>query len=294
MKIEVRKANEYSGHTGAVYALEKYQNTFISAGSDRIVVKWLKDTGDGEVIAKSTDAVFSLKITGATLLIGEAKGGLHIVDLNTAKEIKFLQLHNAPVFQIAATEEYIYTAGGDGVLCILNSNYDLIKKITISKEKLRTILILENNILIGDSNGVISIVDSCLNVEHRFQAHKEGFGVYALCMFPTGGLILSGSRDAHLNIYTYPGFGLQQSIPAHKGAVYDIAFHHSGKIFATASRDKTIKLWDASIPEVLLKLDDAGGGHKYSVNKLLWLNDALLSTGDDRCVINWKLKFLEV
>jgi WD40 repeat protein len=61
-------------------------------------------------------------------------------------------------------------------------------------------------------------------------------------------------------------------------------------MFATASRDKTIKLWDFSSGRLLKVLDTVRyGGHVNSVNRLLWVDNVLLSASDDRTVSIWEI-----
>jgi len=62
---------------------------------------------------------------------------------------------------------------------------------------------------------------------------------------PDGKFLLTGGRDAHLNIWQTDSYELIKSIPAHNWAIYDIVFNPDTTLFATASRDKTIKIWDA-------------------------------------------------
>jgi WD40 repeat protein len=78
---------------------------------------------------------------------------------------------------------------------------------------------------------------------------------------------------------------------AHLFTVNDIAYHPNGKFFATASRDKTIRIWDA-VSFVLLKVIDSirNAGHLKSVNRLLWVDDVLISCSDDRSIIAWEVK----
>ena len=81
--------------------------------------------------------------------------------------------------------------------------------------------------------------------------------------------------------------------PAHWFTINAIAFHPNGQFFATASRDKTIKIWDANTFELLKVLEVIRDkGHVNSVNALLWhpYQELLLSAGDDRSIIIWETK----
>ena len=79
------------------------------------------------------------------------------------------------------------------------------------------------------------------------------------------------------------------SIPAHNYAIYEIGFDPTGKYFATASRDKTVKIWDYNSMGVIERLaGNDGKGHINSVNTLLWMkNGTLLTAGDDRAIQSW-------
>jgi WD40 repeat protein len=109
---------------------------------------------------------------------------------------------------------------------------------------------------------------------------------------PDGKFLLSGGRDAHLNIWDTKNYSQVKSIPAHNYAIYDIAFSPDAKLFATASRDKTIKIWDADMFEILARISKENyEGHVNSVNKLFWsdYNNYLVSSGDDRAVMVWEI-----
>ncbi|MBL0072014.1 MAG: hypothetical protein IPP34_09475 [Bacteroidetes bacterium] len=82
---------------------------------------------------------------------------------------------------------------------------------------------------------------------------------------------------------------MTQKIPAHNYAIYSIVFHPTQNIFATGSRDKTIKIWDAASFEIIKRIDKISDeGHVNSVNKLFFLPDGLLlSASDDRAVMAW-------
>jgi WD40 repeat protein len=281
-----------SGHTGSVYELCDFgANDFISSGSDRMIVQWSAlAEGDGNLLTKATDAVFSMKHLGIAkkLLIGTANGSIHVFDLKEMKESRTVVLHEGAVFRIVSnsSETRIFTLGADGILTVSDEAMNLIRKVRIAEVKLRAAVfsIDEQYLIIGSMDGVITIVDAAsLNVSGRFQAHRHGFGVNCIAFSKDNMHYYTGSRDAHLNIYSSSDHRLIRSLPAHHAAIYDIAFHPSGKYFATASRDKLVKLWSAEA-EVISRLE----GHRYSVNRLLWKDDRLFSAGDDRKIFCWK------
>lgn len=109
---------------------------------------------------------------------------------------------------------------------------------------------------------------------------------------PDAKTLVSGGRDAHLNFWNVSDYTLIKSVPAHNFAIYDIVFSPDKSLFATASRDKTIKIWDAKTSDFLLRINiENSNGHTYSVNKLLWtsFNNYLISAGDDR-----KIRIFEI
>jgi WD repeat-containing protein 61 len=295
MKTTSEKKFILDGHKGPVYELLALdQDNFLSAGSDRIVVKWNNsNTKEGNVLAKASDSIYSFHIIKELnrLLIGQGSGGVHVINLDDGIEEKLLQLHTAPVFKVRSFPglPYVFSLGGDGILHILNFNFDVLHSIRLSEQKLRSIAVdPENNyILIGNGEGMITMLDAKnFHVLKSWQAHMEGFGVNIIHFTPDGKHYLTGSRDAHLHVYDSNDHTLLEKLPAHRAAIYDIAFHKTGKYFATASRDKSIKVWDLNTMKVLQRIDkDAGNGHGYSVNCCIWMDDLLISSGDDRMII---------
>ena len=117
-------------------------------------------------------------------------------------------------------------------------------------------------------------------------AHQSA--VYVVRYSPDGKFILTGGKDAHLNIWNVENYELMKSIPAHNWAIYDIVFNPDASLFATASRDKTIKIWDAKTYELLKRITKTKfDGHTHSVNKLFWNTcpNYLVSVGDDKMIM---------
>ncbi|MCH8318091.1 MAG: WD40 repeat domain-containing protein, partial [Bacteroidetes bacterium] len=320
-KVKVEKIAQLSGHSGAVYALEKgtEPHLFYSGSSDKIVAEWdLNSLSPRKFAAKLNAVIYAIchLPEKRLLIIGESTGGIHILDLEKKQEIKHFQHHTQPIFDIkySSKTNCFYVLCWDGSFSVWSLNgekssaespsstageetrsegFTLLKTIKLCNEKLRNADFNkdETEIDIGCGDSSIRIFDlETLKEKKKLSAHQ--FSVNAVKYHPNGRHLLSGARDAHLNIWDIEqDYQLIKAIPAHNYAIYSIVFSPDSKYFATASRDKTLKIWDATEFELLVRIDkEKHEGQPNSVNKLLWssYNDYLISTGDDRTMMVWK------
>jgi WD40 repeat protein len=299
--MEMIRAAVLSGHSGSVYALAcSGVNTCFSGGGDRVVAEWdLEHPDEGTLMAKVNDIVYSiLPLSNQKMLVGQASGGIHVIDLATRKEERLLQYHKSGVFSLCYSDihKLIVSLSGDGELGIIEGdNFALKRMFTLGGGKLRGCAWNKNQTLmaLGSGDGKVRIYSFPEFQEvASWQAHLEGFSTNAVCFTPDGKFLLTGSRDAHMKVYDVSNsFKLVADIPAHNYAIYSIAFSPNAEVFATASRDKTIKIWNPDTFEVIQRIDkDRSKGHVNSVNKILWHpgNGQLLSASDDRSVMVWK------
>jgi WD40 repeat protein len=300
--MEAKKIAQLTGHAGAVYALESSleKDKFFSGSSDRFVAEWdLTIADNGQLLAQIPEIIYALKLIPQKkiLLVGQSAGGIHIMDLLTRKEVRLLKYHNNAVFDLNFSVEHnlLFSLGGDGTFSISRlDDFSPIKTMKLADEKLRSIAIhpKQKELVIGCGDGSICVFElPSLELKKRWMAHQEKFSVNAVQYSPDGNYLLSGSRDAHLNIFdVMNNYVLMTSIAAHNYAIYSIVFSPDKKYFATASRDKTLKIWDAENFNVITRLDkEKYQGHLNSVNILLWRNDFLISGSDDRSIITWKI-----
>ena len=95
--VFVQKIAALTGHSGSVYALaDAGSGTFFSGGSDKILALWdISIPGEGQMVAKIPEIIYSIAPIPHLnkLLVGQATGGLHLVNLENKKEERLLQFH---------------------------------------------------------------------------------------------------------------------------------------------------------------------------------------------------------
>jgi WD40 repeat protein len=297
----VQKLHHFTGHQGAVYALEASpeKDFFFSGSGDSYVTRWNADGKvNPEAVIRAQATVYSLCLMREKnlLAIGESSGTLHVVDLNSKKEIHNIVFHTAGIYDIKFSQRYqrLFTAAGDGSMGVWDEEgFKLLFSKKLCEQKVRAVAVSDKHSLAafacGDGTIAVYNADSLAEVI-RFSAHE--LSANSIAFHPGGKHLLTGGRDAFLRIWNIENnFELEKEIPAHNYAIYKIMFNTSGTLFATASRDKTAKVWDAADAAFLFRLDKENfSGHLNSVNSVLWLNDdTLISASDDRSIIIWKI-----
>ena len=134
MEVNVKLEHTFTGHDGPVYAIESSLdgNGFYTGSGDKLVSSWNLDlvtlpTALINVGAIIYSVIFIEEFNH--LLIGEANGGLHIVDLDKKEEIRFITHHQGGIFDIkySLKNHQLYTASADGSLAIWNiENFSLL------------------------------------------------------------------------------------------------------------------------------------------------------------------------
>lgn len=284
----------FSGHRGPVYALiASGTRHFLSGGSDGHVVRWAIDHPDaGEAQVNVGQAIFSLCApNGHALLAGTEGGGLHVIDLAERRERHLFQVHRRGLFRMLILPgERLAAAGGDGTLSIWSVGGSvtptLLRQFPLGEDKLRDLALSADggHLAVACGDGLIRVLDArSFNELFTLEAHAEGTS--SLAYHPTKPVLVSGGKDGHLRFWRRDtGYAPIMAFPAHRAAIYRIAFAPHGHQYATASRDKSVKTWNALDNSVTSRLERVQGGHTHSVNDLLWCGGLLLSASDDRTI----------
>lgn len=304
MKISVNKKTTFSGHRGPIYTINSgtSSDVIVSGSSDLMIGTWsLSEGKESDFSAEMPTHIIALTtIPDRKLIVAGTSGGtVHFLDPEKAMEVKAEKYFDAQVFDLNYSEKHklLFASSGDGRLIVTDGiSLEKLKTLQLCNEKVRSIAIHpdENSVAIASSDGRIRIFTLPLMKEtHNFHAHDLAANV--AIWHPEGKYLLSGGRDAHLNVWdAQNNFERINSIPAHNYAIYSIAFSPDGLLFATGSRDKTIKIWKSENQELLLRINkEKQDSHVNSVNKVIWLEQGLISAGDDRAIFVWEIATTE-
>lgn len=296
--VNIQKIAQLTGHSGSIYSLcpEFGEKIIYSAGGDGIIASWNLEnfTSEGAMAKVNAITYSMLRIPESPyLLVGQNLGGVHIIDIESHKEVKLLQISTKGVFDIKCFPEFnlVFACTEDGMVASIDtSTLKITNHKKISSGKIRKISTSASgtNIILSCSDGYIREINS-FSLQTIQENKLSDWGVNCAIFNPFNQMYVSGSRDARIRILD---MSLQtiEEIPAHNYAIYNIISLGDKTLFASASRDKTIKIWNEDFNFLLRLNKENFDGHTHSVNCISWLNslNILISAGDDRKIIVWK------
>ncbi len=232
-EVELRSAEtralvrELKGHRGSVNALAfSPDGKFLFAAGGEAgwlgeVRQWaLDDDKLVHVFEGHKDAIYSVAVSpdGKTLASGSYDQKIKLWKIETGDEVKTLSGHNGAVFGLAFRP--------DG-------------KILASASADRTIKLWE--VANGERRDTLS------------QPLKEQ---YAVAFSPDGQRLVAGGVDNRIRVWQISETAAETTNPilesrfAHEGAILHLAFSSDGKTIGSSADDRTVKLWDATGPEL--------------------------------------------
>jgi WD40 repeat protein len=318
--MDIKKIAQLTGHQAAVFAVGEGRTPqhIISGAGEGWLVEWDLATPDvGRLLAKVERNIFSLQFVKHQnrIVVGDMDGGVRFVNLDNPEKTLNIKHHSKGCFDIQLLNNQLFTIGGEGTITRWSVEESRsLESLQLSAKSLRAldICVEKREIAIGASDGNVYFLDlDTFDLKKTIKAAHTN-SVFAVRYTPDGTHLLTGGRDAFLSLWQLdrventPVF----TAPAHLFTLNSIAFHPtSPRLFATASRDKTIKIWQFEVPSLtfegmndfklqtsnfkLLKVIDTIrlGCHIRSVNRLFWspFEDYLISVSDDRSLMVWAI-----
>ena len=297
--MEIQRIDTFSGHKAPIYSLEEGREPhFIySAGSDGWVVEWnLQKPDVGKVLAHIEGSVYCLKLDRSTNIfwVGQNFEGIHGFQVNDQSRVFSIAMPKKAIFDISFWDNQVCVAHDHGLISVVDrESQQIIKHIKSGDKSARKFCLMgQDKIAIGFSDGFIRVFNKNFEMEFAWLAHE--LSVFSMIYEDSSHSLISVGRDAKIKRWLLDGenTSLVQEVPAHIYAIHDVVVSPDQQFFASASMDKTIKIWRAN-DLTLLKVIDAPryGSHKNSVNKLLWsaYQDYLVSASDDKNISIWKI-----
>ena len=297
--VEILYNGVLEGHKDAVYALVAgtIPEILFSAGGDGMIIRWdLANKGDGELVARLPSAVYDLQYfeDADLIMAGTRFGSLYTLDLKTHKQKALIDLKQ-DIFKLCFLREQnlVAAACAGGYLYVVHAEtLEIVHEIHPGEASCRTLALSPEgpHLASGWSDGMIRVYETTSFAEvQSFAAHSPS--VFSLTYNSVGDKLISGGRDAQIRIWnTTLSYIESKKIPGHLFTVNDLVMIPEYDLMASASRDKTVKIWEAENFDLLKVIDRTKlPAHSHSVNKLLWTGyeNNLLSAGDDKAIRIW-------
>lgn len=288
--MKIQTISDWLGHQGAIYKIfyDATQRSLWSTGGDGWLVSWdlNRPDGKGTLIARDQDKFVHMLMVDRQAILASLDGHIVLIDTHTKTLTCKIKAHARGVYGLAwdPLGNRLYSGGADGKIKVWQfPDMILMEEAHFSPGRIRCLCIDAPNrmLYVGGENGWIEIVfiDGGLNLHHRKRIHQK---TVLNITFIDENLLISSGLDALITSLNPNTLQIANQFAAHWYAIYDLALHPHLPVVASASRDKTIRLW--TIPD--LKPITTIKSHSHSVNSLCWheAENVLFSAGDDRCI----------
>ncbi len=246
-------------------------NEIFSGGSDGKIIRWTKQNNQwkSEILITSNDYQYY------SIAVSPDGNWLAAAGLFPSNETSnYVELYNLNDMKAApkkirgytyAIENVNFTADSKGFYARDNSGKSIkYSDLSTSKEVIKAPVKINaidlstdgNKIAGAGENGSLYIWD----VKNSFaltEIKDLGRHLTSVTIAPEGRRIIVGDNTGLLKIYDSQSGFVIRTLPGHESSIEEIQFNHAGTFMATASKDKTVRLWNMNrLKEQPIKLSD--------------------------------------
>ena len=255
--LEGNAFNQLVGHSANVRAIASHAGHMYSAGSDGNIIRWntAGDQASMSLVISSTPGLIHRAIAvssnGRLLACGGEYG--YITVYNTNNLVKPINTISIPAKEVLHLD---FLPAGKGVVALTSDRKIFYSDFTNMREvvqddkiNLRGNQIIEvhpqtGELLVGKVGGTVSMfpIDNpeAAKVVYQDPANAD---IVSLTVNRQGQWLVAGTEAGGIKMANLQT-GLAQALIGHKARVNNIAFSDDGKLLATGSFDKTVKIWD--------------------------------------------------
>ena len=287
------------GHQNPIYSMvvDVANNKLYSAGNDKGIVEWNLETKQfSRVLCAVPASVYQMRILASSgyLVAALRKGGLLVIDREETKLIAKLEVQSGAVFALAIIDfkNEMIAVDESGMAYVWSlEDFKLLYSFRVSSQTVRSIAVSKENqkIYFGDKSGTVH-VHNLMDYHQEFSLKVHEQNVTSLCL--VGNKLISGGRDAKMYQLHLETLEKEREITPHMFTVYGIEEVEEGELFATVSRDKTLKVWDREFKlKKNLSRDKGIDSHTLSINTMAFnaVTKELYTAGDDKLIKVWQI-----
>lgn len=257
----------YEGHVAAVQAVAFTQNgdQAITAGgrNDHALRRWdttaLTPNGLFAGHAGQVNQV-AFSPDGSRALTAGCDRTARLWNVSDGTEFHTFEDHNHSISDcvsfaaITADGTYGLTGTGKGLLVWNMETYEQLDSIGAHREAVHATAFSPDGALIvtgGQDRRASTCATNCASAKiwdratgEIRQTYPHDAGVYAVAISPNGDLLLTGSQDGLVRLWSVPMGQLLRTYAGHTGTVQSVAFSPDGTRIVTAGADHVVLLWD--------------------------------------------------
>lgn len=293
---DISLAKTLTGHQNPIFALAGMPSspTLFSAGNDKGIVEW--DIASGKfvrILCAVPSSVYTLCCLPSKdmLIAGMRNGELWCVDIGRQQLIHKMKTETGAIFSIKVLhgKNELIAIGEEGTAYVWSlDSFELLYRFRVSSTTVRTIEPYPGGrqLVFGDKDGMLYLYD--VN-DFKEVEKKKVHSLPVTALHATETYLYSGGRDAQLFQMEQKDLAIVRNITPHMFTIYGILPHPTAPVLATVSRDKSIKLWDSTSLSLLknVSVDRGYDGHRLSINTGLWMENQLITAGDDKLIKIW-------
>jgi WD40 repeat protein len=245
---------------GAARALVTHvsDNKIYSAGSDGKIIRWSESNGqwNSQILVTNTGYQYytldvssdgKILVAAGLSLQSETKNYVEVYNLdNMAENPKRIDGYAYAIENICITPDNTgFYARDNSGKSIKYSDLKTVREVVAPPVKINAIALSpEGNLLAGaGENGTLYLWD----VNNNYQAKeipRLGNPLTSVEFGPKGRLVVTGDNVGIVKIYDNQAGMMVRILSGHTSGIEQIRFNHAGTFMASASKDKTVRLWN--------------------------------------------------
>jgi WD40 repeat protein len=267
-----------AGHEGEISSIVIYKNKIISGSLDNTIKIWDINTGEElKTLRGHQDSILSIAACGDWVISGSMDETIKIWDIDTGEELKTLNGHTNTVSSVIVYDKKLISGSWDNTIKIWNHETgEELLTLTGHNDEVKCIIVYDDKIISGSRDTKIKIWD--LKTGHELQT-LTGHRDLVTSIVAYDNKLISSSNDKTIKIWDLKTGKELQTIDTHYNRPIKICDLKTGKEIKilnlktgkelptldahkdwitsvalcedriiSASRDKTIKIWDFSYP----------------------------------------------